>query len=66
MQVAACSHPSLPAHIPHLPCLQQQVVGLEAKVVQVVEMGFGREQALAALKAANGDESLAIEALLGA
>jgi hypothetical protein len=46
--------------------LQQQVVGLEAKVVQVVEMGFGREQALAALKAANGDENLAIEALLGA
>lgn len=44
----------------------QQVVGLEAKVQQIVEMGFGREQALAALKQANGDENGAMEVLLGA
>lgn len=46
--------------------LQQQVVGLEAKVKAIVEMGFGREQALAALKRANGDEQQAMEVLLGA
>lgn len=46
--------------------LQQQVVGLEAKVQQIVEMGFAREQAVVALKAANGDENQAMELLLGA
>jgi len=40
-------------------------VGLEAKVQQIVEMGFGRDQALAALKRANGDENAAMEILLG-
>ncbi|EFN59268.1 hypothetical protein CHLNCDRAFT_19318, partial [Chlorella variabilis] len=43
-----------------------QVVGLEAKVQQIVEMGFAREQAVVALKAANGDENQAMELLLGA
>ncbi|KAL4423487.1 hypothetical protein ABPG77_003620 [Micractinium sp. CCAP 211/92] len=44
----------------------QQVVGLEAKVLQIVEMGFDREQALAALRKADGDENGAMEILLGA
>lgn len=44
----------------------QQVVGLEAKVLQIVEMGFDREQALAALRRADGDENGAMEILLGA
>jgi uncharacterized UBP type Zn finger protein len=46
--------------------LQQQVVGLEAKVQQIVEMGFEREQAVVALRAAAGDENQAMEILLGA
>ncbi len=45
---------------------QQQVVGLEAKVQAIAEMGFGREQALEALRRANGDEQQAMEFLLGA
>ncbi|KAI3433927.1 hypothetical protein D9Q98_003729 [Chlorella vulgaris] len=44
----------------------QQVVGLEAKVQQIVEMGFEREQAVVALRAAAGDENQAMEILLGA
>lgn len=51
---------------PPLPLVQQQVVGLEAKVAAIAEMGFGRDQALAALKRANGDEQQAMEFLLGA
>ena len=51
---------------PALPVPQQQVVGLEAKVQAIAEMGFAREQALAALKRANGDEQQAMELLLGA
>lgn len=42
------------------------MVGLEAKVGAIVEMGFGRDQALAALKRAGGDEQQAMELLLGA
>jgi ubiquitin-conjugating enzyme (huntingtin interacting protein 2) len=48
------------------PLAQQQVVGLEAKVQAIAEMGFGREQALEALRCANGDEQQAMEYLLGA
>lgn len=57
---AACALPLRPS------APQQQVVGLEAKVVQIVEMGFDREQALAALRRADGDENAAMEILLGA
>lgn len=61
------SLPSLPpSSWPPCPSEQQQVVGLEAKVAAIAEMGFGREQALAALKRANGDEQQAMELLLGA
>ena len=41
-------------------------MGLEAKVQAIAEMGFGREQALEALRRANGDEQQAMEFLLGA
>lgn len=35
-------------------------------MLQIVEMGFDREQALAALRKADGDENGAMEILLGA
>ena len=54
-----------PSPTPYPAVAQQQVVGLEAKVAAITEMGFGREQALAALKRANGDEQQAMEFLLG-
>ena len=41
-----------------------QVVGLEAKAQRAVEMGFGRDAALAALRRADGDEQQALELLL--
>ncbi len=37
----------------------------QAKVQQITEMGFGREDAERALAAAGGDENAALEALLG-
>jgi ubiquitin-conjugating enzyme (huntingtin interacting protein 2) len=37
----------------------------EAKIQKIVEMGFDRAAAVAALKAAGGDENAALEALLG-
>ena len=61
---SALTGPAAPAHPVAL--AQQQVVGLEAKVQAIAEMGFGREQALEALRKANGDEQQAMEYLLGA
>ena len=45
--------------------VQEQLVGEAAKVQRIVEMGFDRVAAQEALQAANGDETAAMEILLG-
>jgi uncharacterized UBP type Zn finger protein len=58
-------HPCPLSFRAHLHLVQQQVVGMEAKVQQIVEMGFQREHAVVALRTAAGDENQAMEILLG-